>query len=527
MEYLKAEQHYIDQYDLFTVNDCLDIIRFYQKTYKEKSEHEDLKNVPADEVEKGFSMVLNWTLYATKGQRYKDKKARIQEWVDRDTKEQEKYDSTAEPVNIRCPKCNSIMISSSKTLINYIDNQPLRVLFFMDCTNCKNREGVYDNGEIRVREPELCEKCKGEIKTTTKRKGNVITWIKKCKKCGNTETEIDDFDKSDRERLEKEKKDKELLEKYRKEFCLDEKEGEECLLNVEAMEYTKFAHDDTIRENDNPAYTALSEIRKIEINDLEDLLSKSLEKENFIKISLDRPELGQHVTVSFTTQNTNRDRNKNTSVYDLEKLIKEAIKGTNWKLAPEGITDRLGFLTGKLIGYETEEDLLKLVGKVKQPQNPEFDAERKSKLEAHPYAQLTRLFAKMEARDNIRNRRLEKEPNGYLLNEPDENYPCHICGRSTEGNAWWDKWGLKCLDCQRNINEGIIPAEISKNDKMWLKDWDITSDYGVHPSSRPKLIRLKILKARELKLENGNVYYRVYLVDENKEFFNKYPKISR
>src|SRR3989344_2772396 len=127
--YLRSTEYYIDLYDLFTINECLDLIRFYQKTYKEKSTSEVLKNVPLDEVQKGFSMMLNWNLYAIKGRRYKDKKERLQAWIDKDTKEQEKNDNATKLKNIKCPKFSSLMTSTSKTLIIYKDKQLLGVLF--------------------------------------------------------------------------------------------------------------------------------------------------------------------------------------------------------------------------------------------------------------------------------------------------------------------------------------------------------------------------------------------------------------
>jgi hypothetical protein len=39
------------------------------------------------------------------------------------------------------------------------------------------------------------------------------------------------------------------------------------------------------------------------------------------------------------------------------------LAGTNWRLMSEGVTDRLGYLQGRLKAYETEEDLLELVKK--------------------------------------------------------------------------------------------------------------------------------------------------------------------
>lgn len=389
-EYLKQEQHYIDLYDLFTINECLDLIRFYQKVYKEKSTHEDLKKIPAEKILKGFSMVLNWNLYAIKGNSYKHKKERIQEWVNRDQKKQDKYNNTPEPT-FYCPSCKTQMESFHKTIDHTTDDQNLRILFFFKCPTCDKREGVYDTGEIRISKPYLCPKCNKEATYTHKERGKISKWTTECKSCGYKNEEIDDFEKKHAEWDKKEQEDKALLEKYRKEYCLDEKEGEECLLNLEAMEYTKFAKEDEIQKNDNPAYEALSHIKKIEINELESLLTKSLEKDNFAELSFEKPELAQNVLVPFTTQNSAQSRNKQKAVHDLETIIKETLKDTNWRLTSDGITNRLGYLSGSLKGYETEDDLIKLAGKAKPIKPPEQDIERNSKLESHPYVQMTRL----------------------------------------------------------------------------------------------------------------------------------------
>jgi len=48
---------------------------------------------------------------------------------------------------------------------------------------------------------------------------------------------------------------------------------------------------------------------------------------------------------------------------NLKKLIKKILEKTNWRLMSEGIDYRLGYLSGKLKGYENEEDLIKIVRK--------------------------------------------------------------------------------------------------------------------------------------------------------------------
>ena len=86
---------------------------------------------------------------------------------------------------------------------------------------------------------------------------------------------------------------------------------------------------------------------------------------------------------------------------------------------------------------------------------------------------------------------------------------------------------LRCRDCWRNIQKKVIPSlTYDSDDKVWIKEWQLQSDFGLHPATRDKLRREGLLKARDLKRKDGTIYYTVYLVKENKEFFRKYPKKS-
>jgi hypothetical protein len=44
----------------------------------------------------------------------------------------------------------------------------------------------------------------------------------------------------------------------------------------------------------------------------------------------------------------------------LEKIIEGLLEEKNWALTSEGVTYRLGFLSGRIRGYESEEDLQEL-----------------------------------------------------------------------------------------------------------------------------------------------------------------------
>lgn len=69
----------------------------------------------------------------------------------------------------------------------------------------------------------------------------------------------------------------------------------------------------------------------------------------------------KQVVVGFTVQNS-RGRPEYDSRNGLRKLISGSLEGTNWRLISEGITYRLGYLSGRIKGYETEEGLPELVG---------------------------------------------------------------------------------------------------------------------------------------------------------------------
>jgi hypothetical protein len=523
VDYLKDIQHYNDRYDLFTIKACLRVISFWQKSYKESSKDKELKKLSKEEKERGFNYYLNQELYGTQGEDYRRKKETIQKWIEADRLKQNKYDSTSEPQNIHCPACGTLMHSTIKELEDFMD-KPIRVFFFFECPSCKKRKGVYENGEEHVSKPDLCPKCTTEVKTTHTKKGNVITWTTKCPSCGFTEAEVDDFDKKRAQWKKEEEEDKKLLEKYRTEFCLTDEKGKEYIELIEKLQVAKEVQEEEKRKYDNPTFQKAALSKKIGIVELERLLAEALEKEKYIKLYFDKPELNKDVIVPFTAQDADPDRKEFDRINSLKKLINNILEGTNWRLMTDCITHRLGFVSGRLKGYEREEELVAAIGN-REEQPPKIDQGLRAKWAHDPLVSLARMMGQSEAKENLRKKRLEKEPEGFHLEESEGSYSCLICQNSISGkDTWWDINGLKCIDCQRNIREKVIPAEICKDNKLYLKDWQIQNDYSLHAATVGKLRRQGVLRARELKKQDGSIYLNVYLVKENKEFFKKYPK---
>lgn len=525
MEYLKPEQYYIDRYDLSTIKNCLEIVDLHRKMYREHGNDPELKGMTEKEKHHDFSLLLHRHLLVIKTEEYKRKNDTIQKWIGEAKAKQNLYDNALEPQNVVCPKCNTQMKCESRMLEDYL-NTPMRVCFIFECPACHKREGIYENSEIRISKPQLCPKCGKEVKTSIKEKGKIVTWATICKACGYKDVQVDDFEKKEKEWKDEEDKGKALLEKYRAELCVDDKTGQEYIELMDAIEYSKFAHDEEMRKYDNPAYERVSKIKKLSIAELENLLKPLIEGQHYIKFSFDKPEISQFVVVPFSFQDAGATRSNREPMYDIQKLIKDTLEETNWRLTTEGLSNRLGFISGRLKGYEREEDLMQLAGKLKDEPNPVADQNKRSKLEANNLVQLARMTGKHDAIENIRKRRLEKEPDGFFLREDEGPLTCGICGDTTPGNnIWWTEDCLWCKDCHRNIEEGVIPKlGWKKEGKVWLKEYHVKYHHDIGELKPRKLEKEGILHGRKLKKEDGRTYCTIYLADENKEFLEKYPE---
>lgn len=123
--------------------------------------------------------------------------------------------------------------------------------------------------------------------------------------------------------------------------------------------------------------------------------------------------------------------------------------------------------------------------------------------------------------------RLKKEKvKGFFLESTEGPYTCAICREYYPGNEiWWNPKGLRCRDCWNNIQKKVIPSlDYDSDNKVWIKEWQLQTDYSLHPATRSKLRRQGILIGRDLKRTNGIIYCTVYLISENEEFLRKYPK---
>lgn len=362
--HLNDEKYYIDLYDLHTIKECLG----WEKRVLEKDQPDYNGHKLPKESQKHFNQLLiDVSIHFKKGERYRNKKQRIQEWMDRDRRLDEKYGSAPEPRNIYCT-CGEKMIATSKELYDFTD-EPLRVLFFLDCPSCKKCRGIFDTGEEFRAHRNLCPQCKYPVEMSLKSKDNKVTvWTTHCSNCGFKKKEIDDFAKWEKEHNKEEKENTELLRKYRAIYCLSDKEGEEYVEGATRLDRVTELMKEGERKNADPAYQKAKQLKTLTVLELEKLLTETLEKEKYVKLSFDKPEMDKHVIIPFITQDADTSRKEYGSTRTLQKTIKKALEATNWRLMSEGSRYRLGYVYGRLKGYEREEDLAELV-RVKPARN--------------------------------------------------------------------------------------------------------------------------------------------------------------
>ena len=357
MQYLYEEQHYIDLYDLLTIKDCLRIINFWQSTFDKKRKE---KGINVKNLWGASYYGLNIELYLKKAEWWEDKKKSINEWMERDRQKQDKYENTPHP-DMRCSLCGKYMVCEDKILEDYSDDQQMRMLFLFRCDYCHKNKAVYEDGKEKNKTEHKCPKCNATASFTLKVKGTISTWTTKCSSCGFFEEEVEDDAEWGKKHRKEEQENKELLEKYRADFCLSDEQGKKDVDNIHQQTIAMKQLEELQQKQADPIYQKAMKIKKLTIVELENILSPIVEKEKYIKLSFGKPELERDVRVPFTVQDADSSRKQYDSVHTLQKLIKTTLEGTNWHLMSEGISYRLGYLSGRLRGVEIEDDLVEMV----------------------------------------------------------------------------------------------------------------------------------------------------------------------
>jgi len=349
--YLKDRAYYSELYDKFTIEKC--------QHWEDKKYSKDITKLKGREKEMAkikekffHDVTIPLALHFIKAERASKKSETIQEWMKRDKEKDKKIENAIEPQGVRCLGCSSLLTNCiSRDLLSNHKGED-EVVFMFECSKCGERRVFWEDGTEWEHKPK-CGKCKSEVKTETNREDNVIIHTYSCPNCGYIETDEWDLNKKEEGEIDPN------FETNRKKYCMSEKEG--CEIMIQAEQMGKLVKEFKDKDENKEIYNAVSKIKKLNIAELQNLLNPVIENSGYIKLEFEKPELQKDVILGFSLQDNKSGREKYDSVHNLQKLIKETLAPTNWRLMSDGITYRLGFLQGRLKGIEGEENLLKLV----------------------------------------------------------------------------------------------------------------------------------------------------------------------
>lgn len=349
---LKDRQYYEDLYDKHTVEHCRMLRDISLKMIKKEMKKNPQLTSDSDKL-RSHDMAYNFQLYFETGERYLNKEKTIQEWMDRDKREDELYNSSHPPL-VRCRKCNKVMDMILKDLERNFYTEETKVLFYYRCLDCKEKRGIYDTGEEYAFKESLCPKCNHKLDIKVTKKKTKYVHNDTCPKCSYTDTwEFDLSKKKDKKPIDPD------FEKDKARYCLSPEYGQEYQSFKIRLESLRPMFDEMNEKKVNKElYEKLSNIKRMTVVELSDLLGKELAKEQYIGLSLTNPEVSKDLIVSFTIQDAKSGREQYDSEHDLKKLINKILDNTNWKLMSEGIYYKLGLLSGRLRGKDDDKDLL-------------------------------------------------------------------------------------------------------------------------------------------------------------------------
>ena len=365
--HLRDRQFYEDIYDSHTVEDARRGMIHYEKFYTELEatlSKDDTIDRP------GNAILLNAFYMQAVGldllHRYENREQYINDWMAKDEAKDDQIAAarlTEEPYCHHCGKQGLRIIDKSlmhrKENAKY--NDPEEVLFMLRCPHCDKNSAFWEDGTAWEVKPNLCPKCKTEVthKSVKTKTAIVITYT--CPSCGHSYKERMDL------RSKKEKPDSDF-DKDRAHFCLWDKEFREHLFATKQgfEDMARLGKEINEKEDNKHIYDAIKEMKKPKIAELSTILSPALEKAGYTEFSLDKPEIGKDVFVGFDCLDGKSDREDYDSRKTLEKLVKKTLEDTNWRLMSDGISYRLGYLSGRFRAYEREEDLKQLISKSKK-----------------------------------------------------------------------------------------------------------------------------------------------------------------
>jgi hypothetical protein len=310
------------------------------------------------------------------GERWQEREAKIRKWIG-EGEEKDQRLAEARPSTIPyCRSCGEDMHITDRLYHRRRASRGKKdedaIMFMFDCPQCKKRLAFWEDGTEWKPPQARCEACNKPVDETTKRRGMVITTTYTCASCGHKhkgswrlggDGENDAPDP--------------LYKLDRRRFCFDAATGEKFLARKAHIEHIGKLLEQgrqsagATKETVDPMAEAVEGIKKLKMAQLADVLAKAVADSGYIEFKLGEPQIGREVAVPFSCLDNQPEREAYDSRMGLKRLVTRTLADTNWRLMSDGISHRLGYLSGRLRAYESDEDLRMLVNKQAKGARPQ------------------------------------------------------------------------------------------------------------------------------------------------------------
>ncbi len=358
--HLQDRSYYEDRYDDGTVAKCRSGERIVNDTFKimEKklTKKELTERLPGWYLQ--YSLYYFWFVETAASERAENREATIAKWMDEDKKKDDRLASAHISGGTYCRSCGEDMRVISKDYMRRDNRKDDDILIMFECNACNKRIALWEDGTQWEGAKHECEKCGGNTVSKHTKKFDVITWTETCEKCKHVKTDTLDLKdtKSEPEPVDK------YLELDRKRFVFDKDmmfKYEQKLNHLVRRAKLHATEQDKVEHVD--VYDGIKQVKKLKIAQLKELLEPVFTKDGYSDFKLGDPQIGREVSLEFSCLDTKDDREEYQSKKTLHKAIDKALEDTNWRIMSAGVSYRLGFLTGSLRAYESEDDLKNLV----------------------------------------------------------------------------------------------------------------------------------------------------------------------
>jgi len=342
-KHLEERFAYEERYDRHTVEECRRIEDLFLSSEIQGKRFSDGSGFP--------DRIIPLQLFSLTSDRYLQREKAINERIERDRQRDAMVEQTRPPL-IRCPSCQQVMECIHASLhFGFADNEPDKMEFFLACKPCQQSRHVYENGREVIREPILCEKCNREVESSREERDGKRYYIRTCKHCGHVEETLSVLDEEEKEPTQKEI---ERFNRDKQRFCISDEQGKRYVEWTKRMKELEKQKEEHLLNMD--LYDKLKEIKKFTIAGLEERLKAAIKKAGYDDLHISMPASEREIMLHFSVRDLRVDREEFESRKALEKLIEGVVDETNWALS-DGVSYRLGLLSGRIRGYESQEDL--------------------------------------------------------------------------------------------------------------------------------------------------------------------------